>query len=477
MDSLAYLVTMKISKPKYQKISIASIEKSLEIQNWLSQFSEGQRATAKTILSKLKFVSRDEYSRWLHSAIEQLQSDRVQALYAVRKLDSNEESYWEASGEPKLRPATSQGSEDMVYSLISNLVRAKSGKFLDHPSVSDLKMERVRDFVLIDDSIGSGDRIAGFINAMLTNPTILSWWSFGWIRITIISFARPKASERRIIGNVRGSDHGKRRFRKSSKFEFVSELIYDEKWLEERWGSNYQEIVDLCRKKTKVAKWARLGYGGILSNIVFYHSVPNNIPGILWFSNSKWNGLLTGRALPNWLVDTLNNKIEKNTSTLTTPISNDLFSLLAMVKRGVRRTSSIAIRLNVDHHYARELIEHATRLGLLTPNVRLTTAGLDRLKQQNKIINVPKWDYSLYIPSSWCAGPANIQPSIGKVSSPVSSTDSAEVSAPADGGVGEASLERSDAKAAAPPFSVMPQSPSSSRESHDTDGPLGSKER
>ena len=46
-----------------------------------------------------------------------------------------------------------------------------------------------------------------------------------------------------------------------------------------------------------------------------------------------------------------------------------------------------------------------------------------------------------------------------------------------DGDVGETSLERSDAKAATPPFSVMLQSPAVSRENHDTDGPLGSKDR
>ncbi|MCW8128688.1 hypothetical protein [Microbulbifer halophilus] len=467
-----------MSKPTYQQISVASIEQSSEIQNWLSQFSDGQQATAKTLLSRLKFVSRDEYSRWLHRSIEQLPSSKTYALYSVRKLDSNEEDYWEDSGAPKVRPATSQGSEDMVYSIISNLVRSQSENLLDHPSIPDLKSNRIRDFVLIDDSIGSGDRISGFLNAMLENPTILSWWSLGWIRIKIISFARPKASERRIIGKIRGSDHGKRKFRKSSKVDFISELVYDEKWLKQRWGSNYQQIVELCRNKTKVAKWARLGYGGILSNVVFYHSVPNNIPGILWFSNSKWNGLLNGRVLPSWLIDLLNNnKVEKTSPSSATPISNDLFSLLSMVKRGVRRTSSIAIRLNVDHHYARKLTEHAERLGLLTPKFRLTKAGLDRLKQHYEFMDVPNWDYSLYIPSSWCAGQANIQPSIGQVSSPVSSTDSVGASTPADGGVGEASLERSDAKAAAPPFSVMSQSPSSSRESHDTDGPPGSKER
>ncbi len=467
-----------MSKPKYQQLPITSIEQSLEIKEWLSQFSDGQQVIAKTLLSRLMFVSRDEYSHWLRRSIEQLPPNKQYALYSIRKLDSDEESYWDSSGAPMLRPAASQGSEDLVYSLISNLVRANNKYLLDHPTISDLKSNKVRNLVLVDDSIGSGDRVSSFINAILENPTFLSWWSFGWIKITIICFARPKASEKRIVDCIRGSDHGKRKFRKSSKIKFISEFVYNERWLEERWGKNYKQIVELCRNKTKVSKWARLGYGGVLSNLIFYHSVPNNTPGILWFSNKKWQGLLAGRVLPSWLIDLLNgNAVEKYTTSSIAPISNELLSLLSLVKRGVRRISSIAIRLNVDHHYADKLIEHAARLGYLTPNLRLTKSGIDILKQTNEPVDLPKWDYSLYIPSSWCAGQANIQPSIGKVQSSLSSTDSAGALAFADGDVGEVSLERSDAKAAAPPFSVMPQLPSVSRESHDTDGPLGSKER
>ncbi len=46
-----------------------------------------------------------------------------------------------------------------------------------------------------------------------------------------------------------------------------------------------------------------------------------------------------------------------------------------------------------------------------------------------------------------------------------------------DGEVGQASLEKTDAKAAPPPFSIMLNKPAKTRNYHDTDGPEGSKDR
>lgn len=458
-----------------KRLSPAKIDASAEIHGWLSQFPEGQRSLAKLLLNRLRFVSRDTYAEWLRQAVASLPTDQAHALYSVRKLDNDQSCYWNEKGEPANRPGSSLGSEDLVYSLISNLVRSGSGRFLDHPSLPDLKAEKIRSYVLIDDSIGSGDRVAGFINAMLNHPTFLSWWSFGWIKIHVLSFARPRESEARIVAKVRGSDHGKRKFKKSSKIDFSSEVVYQRDWLEARWGENYDQLIALCRGQTKIPKWARLGYGDVLANIVFYHSVPNNLPGSVWFTNEKWHGLMPGRALPDWLLALLDSRVDGATS--GNGIAGELLKLLALIKRGVRSSHSVALRLNVDHRYALELLRHAETLGLVTPQVRLTATGLDQLRQSTKSITLPSWDHSLYIPSSWCAGRATVQPSMQKEQAPSALTDSVEVSAFTDGDVGQTSLERSDAKAAAPPFSVMLQSPAMSRENHDTDGPLGSKER
>ncbi|MEY1660851.1 phosphoribosyltransferase-like protein [Isoalcanivorax beigongshangi] len=466
---------MSSAKQQLKNISPSKIDASPEIQGWLSQFPEVQRTTAKLLLSHLQFVSRDVYSAWLQRVVSALPSGKTYALYSVRKLDDGS-PLWNDEGDIVARPGDSLGSEDLVYSLVANLARANPETLLDHSSLTELRDKKVHDYLLIDDSIGSGDRVSGFINAMLSHPTFLSWWSFGLVRIHVVSFARPREAEAKIVAKIKGSDHGKRRFRKSSKVDFTSDMVYDTNWLEGRWGENHLQIIQLCRSQTKIPKWARLGYGEVLANTVFYHSVPNNIPGVLWFSNDKWQGLMPGRAMPDWLL-ALIDQTPLVASEVITSKSDEVAQLLALIKRGVRSSRSIAARLCVDHKYAVGLLGSAKEMGLLTPQLRLTTAGLDCLKHADSTLALPDWDRSLYIPSSWCAGRATVQPPIREELASLGLADSVEVSAFADGDVGQASLERSDAKAAAPPFSVMLQSPAVSRENHDTDGPLGSKDR
>lgn len=466
---------MSTAKQQLKNLSPSKIDASPEIQGWLSQFPEVQRTTAKLLLSHLQFVSRDVYSAWLQRVVAALPSGKTYALYSVRKLEDGS-SLWNDEGDIVARRGDSLGSEDLVYSLVANLVRANPSTLLDHSSLAELRDKKVHDYLLIDDSIGSGDRVSGFINAMLSHPTFLSWWSFGLIKIHVVSFARPREADAKIIANIKGSDHGKRKFRKSSKIDFTSEMVYEIDWLEGRWGENYEQVVHLCRSQTKIPTKRRLGYGGVMANLVFYHSVPNNIPGILWCTNDKWQGLMPKRAIPDWLL-ALIDQTPLAASERATSKSDEVVRLLALIKRGVRSSRSIAARLCVDHKYAVGLLSSVQEMGLLTPQMRLTAAGLDHLKHADSALALPVWDRSLYIPSSWCAGRATIQPPIREELASLGLADSVEVSAFTDGDVGQTSLERSDAKAAAPPFSVMPHLPAVSRVNHDTDGPLGSKDR
>jgi hypothetical protein len=466
---------MSTAKQQLKNLSLSKIDASPEIQGWLSQFPEVQRTTAKLLLSHLQFVSRDVYSAWLQRVVSALPSGKTYALYSVRKLDDGS-PLWNDEGDIVARPGDSLGSEDLVYSLVANLARANPQTLLDHSSLTELRDKKVHDYLLIDDSIGSGDRVSGFINAMLSHSTFLSWWSFGLIKIHVVCFARPREAEAKIITKIKGSDHGKRKFRKSSKVDFTSEMVYSTDWLEGRWGENHHQVIQLCRSQTKIPKKRRLGYGSVMANLVFYHSVPNNIPGVLWFTNGKWQGLMPGRAMPDWLL-ALIDQAPLIASDGAISKTDEVVQLLALIKRGVRSSRSIAVRLCVDHKYAVGLLGSAQEMGLLTPQLRLTTAGLDYLKHADFNRVLPIWNQSLYIPSSWCAGRATVQPLIRDELAPLGLADSVKVSAFTDGDVGQASLERSDAKAAAPPFSVMLQSPAVSRENHDTDGPLGSKDR
>jgi uncharacterized NAD(P)/FAD-binding protein YdhS len=139
-----------------KRLSIDNIESSPEIRNWLAQFSEDKQLIAKVLLSRLEFVPRDVYSNWVLATINRLDDETTYALYAVRKLEENAVSLWDELGEVVRRPGTAQGSEDLVYSVIKNASRL-SDRFLDHPSIEELRCQKIHNLILIDDSIGSGE--------------------------------------------------------------------------------------------------------------------------------------------------------------------------------------------------------------------------------------------------------------------------------------------------------------------------------
>lgn len=93
---------------------------------------------------------------------------------------------------------------------------------------------------------------------------------------------------------------------------------------------------------------------------------------------------------------------QESTSISNTGISKELMQLLCIIKGGVRDVRTIAMRLAVDDKYAKELTAYAQRLGLVTSRTRLTPYGADQMFKASGGSRLSEWDYSLYIPTSWC---------------------------------------------------------------------------
>lgn len=388
----------------FNTLTPEKIDGSPEIKLWLEQFSLLDQVIGKILLSRLRFVSISTYQNWLVRELDALNRDTKFALYAVRKLEQGEESFFYDNGEPLDRPSESQGSEDLVNSLIANYVKDKGDVFYDHPSVNILRDNQIRALILIEDSIGSGRRISDFINAILKNRTIRSWWSFGWLQIKIFSFSRVKETENKIIDSISGRDHAKTKIRRRDKISFTSAYVYNSTWINNSWGDQYESIRDLCLNTKKVQGKYRLGYKETFSNIIFYHSVPNNIPGVLWFHNAKWHGLMPKRNMPSWLINLLDSATSAHTRRCINnyPIlSLEAMNLLKLIKSNVRAINSISLRLNVDNQYAKELIRQAINLNLITQNKRLTKFGLTVLLKKSSRKPVETYNYELYTPTSW----------------------------------------------------------------------------
>ncbi len=392
-----------IQKTFHEKsLSIDMINASPQIISWVSQFPEEKQIIAKTMLTKLSFVSRDTYSNWLLNELSKLPIDS-HAIYAVRKLEISNLDFWTPQQTAVSRSSQTLGSEDLVYSIISNAIRGND-LLLDHPSIKELREKKIQSIIFIDDSIGSGDRVSEFINAFLKDKTMMSWWSYGILKIKIISFARTHQSKKNILDKIRGSDHFDRKFKKSKKTQFIGKIIYDKDWVKARWGTKYTSILDLCRETTQIHPFVQLGYGEVMGNLIFYHSVPDNIPGLLWADDDAWVPLFKNRAIPPWMLTLFDTEQGISAPQFSMEkVDTDLFLLLSAIKSGVKTLTTLSLRLNCDVKIAQSLILRAETANLIA-NGRLTERGRDFFFKHSKKLPIAKYNFSMYIPSSWSTG-------------------------------------------------------------------------
>jgi hypothetical protein len=380
------------------------LHKSPEVLAWLEQVHLQDQAIMAGMLLSLRFVSHDDYAGWLRSEIDKFNNLGPIALYSVGKLKKGK-SYWNAQNLPEPRPACSQGSEDFVYSIISTIVKENRIDRYDHPSIVELKTKKIKKIVLIDDSVGSGDRISSFICAMMESKSFRSWWSYGKLHIHILTYGRNRSAESNIINSVFGSDHYTRKFPKSKKIFFASTFVFDEHYKASRWGLNFQQAEQFCLNLSNVPITSRLGYGEVMSNLVFFHSVPNNIPGFFWRKTKSWTPLFPGRTLPTWVMQAFSpgaGQTQPNRADYNLDPSGNLFQVINLIKSGVRSFTGISLRLNWNVEYAKALVQRGIELGLISPTRRVTPPGQNALRSAKQPKQIDTYDRSMYIPTEWC---------------------------------------------------------------------------
>ena len=402
---------------RLKSLSLDSIEHSAEIQSWLRQFAAVNRHAATSIISRLQFVDRDQYGSWLLDKLATYANGMPHAVYAVRKFSESPLALWGANGGVVPRPPATLGSEDFIASILSQATKQHRDWLYDHPSLQTLREHRIHNMVLLDDSIGSGKRVGDFIRLMTNHPTFKSWWSYGVLKLHVVSLARTTQSEVTIRKGLAGSDHGKRKRRSSDKLRFDSDYVYDALDLRRRWGEMHESIADLCDSTTAIPSRFRRGYGRVMGNLVFYHSVPNNIPGTLFSSSGGWRPIFPDRTLPGWCSQLIDSPMRQAGTTAPRPdyqnsVPEPVVELLANISSGIRTKSGLARRLDLDKAPLQQMLAKCVRAGLLSEEIRLTPAGLDALRTRNSDRIGTIRDRSLYVPTSWCTDQGTAQPSV-----------------------------------------------------------------
>jgi hypothetical protein len=214
-------------------------------QRWIDQFDPRDRGTAELLVRSLVLVSKDELETTLVALIRQRRAEARNdplrpgepespiALFGIREIDRYCEVA-QTGSRPRFNSAiltrgqvdrkhrtqeigstllpfyfeTCQrdawsspvgsvevGSEGDVAYLIRRLskqTRRELSGFIAHPSLDKLRQKKCRDVFLVDDLIGSGDRTSKFIPGFCRHPTIASWLSGGFLRISVIAFAATR---------------------------------------------------------------------------------------------------------------------------------------------------------------------------------------------------------------------------------------------------------------------------------------------
>lgn len=425
-----------------EKITYDIIENSELIQKWLSQFDDDDRNSAIKLLLNLKFVSKESLNSYISTKINELYfSTHFVALYTVRKdifdEDKNIRSLWDDNNEVIGRSGQASGSEDTIYSIINSLKR-QNPNFLDNPSIEELREKKVRDIILLDDNISSGNRIKDFLKSFFMNKTIKSWWNYGFIRLFIVSFARNINAEMNILDCVPGTDNYKRKFHKKDKVIFYSWYVYDSNYPQFHWKESYDDIERFCKKTPSEYK---LGYQKVMSNLVFEFSVPNTVPGILWAGSKNIKPLFPNRIPSEEFIALMQhrNLPEKRY------LNEKLYALIQNIKSGVRNKKSLASRLNCELQELEYLLNGAMQKGFITDKRRLTFVGRKFLLD-NKNLNNKNFDYvcGTYIPNSWCNEHSSVQPFV-TTNTNVLARQTDLVSQETNGDSGQLSLERADA--------------------------------
>ncbi|EGQ9186044.1 hypothetical protein F8Y89_23790 [Vibrio parahaemolyticus] len=361
-------------------------------QQWLSQFMPEHRDIAETLLDNLLVVSSEEMRNDLKVFIEGLATEGSEkaALLPIREVSEGESIYdsEDHTRTPLLQASEeSLGSEAFISNLYTELTRSKPMQFLQQrngdrsfpPSISFLRENKYKHLFLVDDLIGSGDRVVSYLDALLNNKTINSWVSYGFLRIHIVSFMATKRGYAVVSSAIR------------RRKNITLNVMHRAPSLTDLPESD--DILQLCRAYAKKGTRYPLGYKDSAVRVVFTHSAPNNLPSILYqnvhkkyrpdnvpsLKATQWIALFPRRSIPNQFKQDIVMLKERNSPRY------DLKRLIILVSEKVNSRETLAIVMNKQSAYIQILIDLGIRFGLLKEErTGLSVTSMGQVELQSK---------------------------------------------------------------------------------------------
>ena len=371
---------------------------------WISGFDPADRDAARKLVNGLTLVSLSVFARVVERLVrEQAHAiDGPVALFAAREVGSNAPYFGQASGKRRRRAATTDavsrgadiGSEGHVASTLRNTCRATPDSLLNHPSIAKMREERCRAIVVVDDIVGSGNRIRKFLDSMWQSRTIRSWWSSGYIKFFVVAFAAT-----------------------SSGMLTVQRARYRPCILTDRDCPTYRSLPWAKSERNRVSRLSQkygqrtskpgmaMGYGDTMASLVFEHGCPNNAPSILWANGSPaspWQPLFPNRSVLgeersvfppeiarrdpiSILLEAGQSRLAKTaTHRLQEPGRAHILVILGLVAKGIRRNASLTFATGMSNAELEIQLSRCIDWGLVTATRRITPTGLAELNRARR---------------------------------------------------------------------------------------------
>lgn len=367
-------------------------------RTWLEGFAREDRDTARDMVRGLTIVSSSDFKHEISQLISS-QAERVPgpvALFNVRKASSvcNDQSDPNFIDRDLVSRGHLVGSEGLLGSIITSIVRSNNAKFFSQPSIAQMRKIRCSLIMLVDDLIATGDRASRYIETLIQKPSLRSWVSLKYTRFHVITFA--------------GLSTGVERVQRLKCRPSVISVIACPTFMRLPWKQERRTAVrQLAEKYASRTDWSRipLGYGRCMTSLVFEHGCPNNSPPILWAEGRKpeaWHPLFPNRAFAHQLPsvfppeiargDPRSALIEVGQQRLAHTVDQPSLAadkhrlvLLGLIAKGQRKNAALTFATGLSNKSLERILERFMRCNWITTSRRITSSGVSELRYARKI--------------------------------------------------------------------------------------------
>lgn len=353
-------------------------EHPLGIQ-WLRQFDAHDVHAARLLIDTLKLVSLEECEVAIGRLLEELCLNLAGPI-AIFTIDKK-----------LIDPSSPPGNEGRLAHLIRNIERLLRPNILIEPDEGQMRTSKIKHIVIIDDFIGSGQRMLDYWKEW-GSKSIKSWLSSKRCHLSIAGYAAYDYGLKRIRRKIKTID--------DDDFHFSIKLQRDRSY----WPRAIREFCEKQGERTELRQWP-LGYGDLMCPLVFQHGCPDNCATVLWSNGLDFQALFPNRGVHPSFAECfrLSNNSVRNAELLwrtgqfslalslidkiaagtPTPEYSSLITILGLLLRGVS-PQNLSGLMTLQNSEVENLLVQGRELGLLSDRFEMTPFGRDLVKRSRK---------------------------------------------------------------------------------------------